>query len=1450
MKDLYKILGLDAEASASDIKRAYRKLALENHPDKGGDHDTMALLAEAYEKLSDPEKRQQFNENWEAFQATEEGETGALDEAIMLDAGNSVPFSDRFRQMHTQSISKYAFKPLARKIAGAHFTEDLGFEKYVVKVGDAEMGQYDNLFDYLSALEALPVLVSQSINTHQRLSVRLASRLWSEVLEAKYFGTGLVALRDYLLKEISTLGNGIRLVERNFYGAFKDVVQLLVDKNPAMRQTLILSLEKISLYLQESSYSVDVSLDMFPFIYSKRFRQFFSYALMCYWLSPESTQMHQVFKNLRGFQESRELLQMFREMLSQRHSAGLVSTVQYIKLLYNFEKDMQTIEQSEHTAADLREAAFHGLDWLGVFLTNSDRKIVVNLFLQIGIKFQKSSKLESQAELKMADESLALQMYMTAFQIGHKLNPDMEQYALNHVLRKLDKFRYEVEGIQDIIPGLQHRALQLADIFPFFESCRSNINILRSPDNRLILMRNLLNRLVEIVNYNHAHTNAQIVLDHKVTTVLYQAYEACLKNWYESTYDETTEKKLRLDLMEQLLNEKGWSFANMEANLQSPWIMVDRDENEWFKPTRVLPFVHDTQLTIFKALTGAKINDETGEIVFYMAPLISTDVPSQKLVTLNDLQQMVERNIEGGFFSLDPVDPDMPYHPFNKMRFGPTQLYDTELMHSMLITDYILKFMTTDQEVQAAYPYERRSVEDMIRHLPLHLKNVIKRYREASRETKATGAMTRFWIEAEKVDLNIADEDTYGQHKTRVGIGPLKMVVKKHQLERDIEGNLVDTSNDDEGWPVYRLTEAEFEDLKQGRKKIEKHAIVFIEYVYQLFFWENHQVIKEHIPVQEKEGDNGEDLVVFMNSLAKEVDGKILMNTENQPAFVRCIKVMARQAGLEHRYSPEFLFAHEFTTHYEEFTFHLPEFGRLRELSRMTALVRFLNGMRAANKKQLESYETYLSGKKADKEDSFYKDIASQAQSVRSSILSAFRSWQTDLSYDQLYQESYDQLKKIKDEIGSLSFSAYSDEVNRACDDWYVQLKSANSWATETRIRDEIINPKRSEMAADMSKHKRDSIRQQLYDLFSGLLKSELGEYPYGRLIDGFLDGDISSLASKLAFTKKQKAVDSISSQFSVTASPEISNAIESSGQNRRSAIAEKEARYQIEKQKQAKHRKEQGFLDIQLGIVTPPEKRDLEDECVWVPASVNHRMDFYSSGTARNSFFVYGGVSVQPKLNVQQGGGSFEGVPVNLARAAAGGNLPPKGPGGKSSASGDFFGGGSSGGGSGGGKGPSGGNSGSGNGNGDGWNRKNILKNCQDHHIIPQQLKDHPLLKLAGFDIHSRANLLFLPVPHEDNVSRQEAASMTAAQRAELPPRERRAFHRGKHDGPVIEEIRDKMYERVEIGKVNNWTQSHYDKALREIISAYRAELKQGNIALNSNHREWANRMPANGRK
>ena len=61
MDNPYTILGVDKKTSDDDIKKAYKKLALKTHPDKGGDPEKFQKIAEAYETLSDKGKRNLYD---------------------------------------------------------------------------------------------------------------------------------------------------------------------------------------------------------------------------------------------------------------------------------------------------------------------------------------------------------------------------------------------------------------------------------------------------------------------------------------------------------------------------------------------------------------------------------------------------------------------------------------------------------------------------------------------------------------------------------------------------------------------------------------------------------------------------------------------------------------------------------------------------------------------------------------------------------------------------------------------------------------------------------------------------------------------------------------------------------------------------------------------------------------------------------------------------------------------------------------------------------------------------------------------------------------------------------------------------------------------------------------------------------------------------------------------
>ncbi|PIZ61987.1 molecular chaperone DnaJ [Candidatus Saccharibacteria bacterium CG_4_10_14_0_2_um_filter_52_9] len=61
-RDYYEVLGIDKSASADEIKKAFRRAAIANHPDKGGDESKFKEINEAYEVLKDQEKRKRYDQ--------------------------------------------------------------------------------------------------------------------------------------------------------------------------------------------------------------------------------------------------------------------------------------------------------------------------------------------------------------------------------------------------------------------------------------------------------------------------------------------------------------------------------------------------------------------------------------------------------------------------------------------------------------------------------------------------------------------------------------------------------------------------------------------------------------------------------------------------------------------------------------------------------------------------------------------------------------------------------------------------------------------------------------------------------------------------------------------------------------------------------------------------------------------------------------------------------------------------------------------------------------------------------------------------------------------------------------------------------------------------------------------------------------------------------------------
>jgi len=140
-KDYYKILGVPRNASAADIKKAFRKLARQYHPDvakvKKGSEERFKEINEAYEVLSEPGNRSKYDKlgaNWRENAGSrgspgwqEGGRRGARGEENFDFHFDGTGFSDFFEQFFGRGRRSGGGNESVRQGAGS--VEEAGFAR-------------------------------------------------------------------------------------------------------------------------------------------------------------------------------------------------------------------------------------------------------------------------------------------------------------------------------------------------------------------------------------------------------------------------------------------------------------------------------------------------------------------------------------------------------------------------------------------------------------------------------------------------------------------------------------------------------------------------------------------------------------------------------------------------------------------------------------------------------------------------------------------------------------------------------------------------------------------------------------------------------------------------------------------------------------------------------------------------------------------------------------------------------------------------------------------------------------------------------------------------------------------------------------------------------------------------------------------------------------------------
>lgn len=118
MNEYYRTLGVQPDASQDDLKKAYRSLAKKYHPDlHPGDHEAEARfkeINEAYEVLSDPDKRKEYDTKQQTTRQTTQHRQASnkAKSATRTPKGGPVDFS----QMQGRFASFFGFDPATGQV--------------------------------------------------------------------------------------------------------------------------------------------------------------------------------------------------------------------------------------------------------------------------------------------------------------------------------------------------------------------------------------------------------------------------------------------------------------------------------------------------------------------------------------------------------------------------------------------------------------------------------------------------------------------------------------------------------------------------------------------------------------------------------------------------------------------------------------------------------------------------------------------------------------------------------------------------------------------------------------------------------------------------------------------------------------------------------------------------------------------------------------------------------------------------------------------------------------------------------------------------------------------------------------------------------------------------------------------------------------------------------------
>ena len=242
--------------------------------------------------------------------------------------------------------------------------------------------------------------------------------------------------------------------------------------------------------------------------------------------------------------------------------------------------------------------------------------------------------------------------------------------------------------------------------------------------------------------------------------------------------------------MEGLLAEKGWTWNDVGRLMTSP--LSPRDNDGWLSRRHTLG-----KNLEYSKLYGFRFNTDSKNpsIELLVLPASSKDgrIGLFSREDVNTVLQMNSDEFNPAIFSLDPPSDTEHYHPFQKFRYNPSSYQDTDFLHTMFETDYLMKSFSVGTEVSAKPPFKQRPCrEGLLKGLPHRLVEALKPIHE--RPGGYQGNVHRFWIQADKLTYT----KELNQDTITIRLGEVKMTIRSHPLFPGSDGKLEDTKEEDD----------------------------------------------------------------------------------------------------------------------------------------------------------------------------------------------------------------------------------------------------------------------------------------------------------------------------------------------------------------------------------------------------------------------------------------------------------------------------------------------------------------------------------------------------------------------------------------------------------------------------------------------------------------------------